>query len=83
MLLQLLTELRYSVPSRMTHEESNAAAILATAGTIEEGEAEEEEEDSEDEILNNPDKFRDESLGTLPAVRVRQDNVLLFLPLQS
>ena len=53
----------------MTHEESEAAAILATAEEIEEGEM--GEEDSDDEILNNPDKFRDDSLGTLPAVRVR------------
>ena len=55
----------------MTHEESEAAAILATAEAIEEGEV--GEDDSDDEILNNPDKFRDESLGTLPAVRVRRD----------
>lgn len=53
----------------MTHEESEAVAILATAEAIEEGEV--GEDDSDDEILNNPDKFRDESLGTLPAVRVR------------
>ena len=69
MLLQLFTELRYSVLSRMTHEESEAFAILATAEAIEEDEV--GEDDSDDEILNNPDKFRDESLGTLPAVRVR------------
>ena len=52
----------------MTHEGRNAAAILVSADTRDEAE---EEEDSEDEILNNPDKFRDESLCTLPAVRVR------------
>ena len=67
--MQLFTELRCSVLSRMTHEESEAAAILATAEAIEEGEV--GEDDSDDEILNNPDKFRDDSLGTLPAVRVR------------
>ena len=55
----------------MTHEENRAPAILASTGTV----AEEGEEDSDDEILNNPDKFRDESLGTLPAVRVRQDDI--------
>ena len=56
----------------MAHEESHAAAILPSAcGTDVEGEGG-EEEDSDEEILNNPDKFRDESLGTLPAVRVRQ-----------
>ena len=59
----------------MTHEENRAPAILASTGTV----AEEGEEDSDDEILNNPDKFRDESLGTLPAVRVRHDDILLLL----
>ena len=44
------------------------SSVVATAGTIE------EEEESDDEILNDPDKFRDESLATLPAVRVRRNN---------
>ena len=47
---------------------STLPSVVATAGSIE------EEEESDDEILYDPDKYRDESLTTLPAVRVRRDN---------
>ena len=71
--------------ARRLHQLSLAGKFkLNTAEDMDDGydkdvDAADGEDDSDDEILNNPDKFRDESLGTLPAVRVRRDEISTFI----